>query len=290
VIRSGEVIPKLERVLKAAPAVDLPERCPACDHELSWKGDFLRCTFPGCPAQIEQHICHWFRTLGSADWFGIKTVQKLVAHGHETLEKIYTLNVDDFVGMGFGPVQSKNLTEALETSRTKQVEDWRFLAAFGIPDLGVGDSRRLLQRFKLEDLLDIAPRDIAEVSGFGNITSNSIVQGIAARKETIEHMLGMDFNISNSALLAGSRDNGSPIAQKKVVFTGKMQRGSREEMQAQARELGAVVQATVSGATDLLVCGQKVGASKLDKATRLGVEIISEADYYRLIEGQGALR
>jgi len=147
-----------------------------------------------------------------------------------------------------------------------------------------------LQRFKLEDLLDIAPRDIAEVSGFGNITSNSIVQGIAARKETIEHMLGMDFNISNSALLAGSRDNGSPIAQKKVVFTGKMQRGSREEMQAQARELGAVVQATVSGATDLLVCGQKVGASKLDKATRLGVEIISEADYYRLIEGQGALR
>jgi DNA ligase (NAD+) len=67
-----------------------------------------------------------------------------------------------------------------------------------------------------------------------------------------------------------------------------MQRGSRQQMQSQARRLGAVVQAAVSGSTDFLVCGEKVGASKLTKASNLGVEIMSEADYYRFIDREGA--
>ena len=76
IIRSGEVIPKLERVLETAEQIVLPETCPACGLELSWKGDFLRCTHVNCPAQTEQRISHWFRTLGNADWFGIKTIKE----------------------------------------------------------------------------------------------------------------------------------------------------------------------------------------------------------------------
>jgi DNA ligase (NAD+) len=288
VIRSGEVIPKLERVLEVSQTVALPERCPSCDHELSWKGDFLRCTFSTCPAQIEQRICHWFRILGSADWFGIKTVQKLVAHGHDSLEKVYVLEENDFVQMGFGPVQSKNLAKALATSRTKRVEDWRFLAALGIPDLGVGDSRRLLQHAGLEVLIHVTSQQIAEINGFGEITSRSIAQGISDQKETLLHLLDMGFNLDSTPLLSETASIDTPITGKKVVFTGKMQKGSRQEMQSQARKLGAVVQTTVSGSTDFLVCGQKVGASKLTKASNLGVEIMTEADYYRFIDREGA--
>ena len=71
----------------------------------------------------------------------------------------------------------------------------------------------------------------------------------------------------------------SAIAGKGIVFTGKMQQGSREAMQAEARKLGAKVQTAVSGKTDLLVCGEKVGAAKIKKAEALGVTIVTEAEY-----------
>ncbi len=285
VIRSGEVIPKLEHLIAPSEQVALPERCPSCEGPLQWKGDFLQCTNLECPAQIEQRLSHWFRTLGSADWFGIKTVQKLVANGHGSLERIYALTVDDFVEMGFGPVQSRNLAEALVTSRTKEVEDWRFLAAFGIQDLGVGDSRRLLERIELDHLLDTTSDRIAAVNGFGAVTSKTISRGLAMQRETIGHMLALGFNLSRTPLLTDTDDVAGPLAGKRIVFTGKMVRGSRTEMQNQARRLGAVVQSSVSGATDLLVCGEKVGASKLAKASKLGVEIIAETDYAEMIKG-----
>ena len=283
IIRSGEVIPKLEQVLSVSQQVELPQKCPACGHDLHWKGDFLRCGHPQCPAQIEQRISHWFRTLGSADWFGIKTIQKLVAQGYDTLENIYAMETETFAQIGFGPVQSKNLADALTISRTKAVEDWRFLAAFGIPDLGVGDSRRLLEHATLEEILQIDARTIADINGFGEITSCSIAQGVAQIKETMLHMLALGFNLQRTLLLSQRVSAQSPIAGKNLVFTGKMQGGSREAMQVQARQLGANVQSAVSGNTDLLICGEKVGASKLDKASRLNIEIVSEAAYYRLI-------
>ena len=84
---------------------------------------------------VEQKISHWFKTLGNADWFGIKTIQKLVSNGYDHLEKIYAMQKEDFIHIGFGPVQAKNLVEAIGTSKRKSVEDWRFLAAFGIESL-----------------------------------------------------------------------------------------------------------------------------------------------------------
>jgi DNA ligase (NAD+) len=150
IIRSGEVIPKLEAVLVAQGVTELPEVCPSCNQPLVWQNDFLRCTNNACRAQTEQRLSHWFRILGNADWFGIKTIRKIVDNGHDRLEAVYQLSEADFTAMGFGPVQSKNLAEAITTSRTKPVEDWRFLAAFGIADLGTGDSRKLLAHVPLE--------------------------------------------------------------------------------------------------------------------------------------------
>ena len=154
IIRSGEVIPKLEKVLLPSKDVILPSVCPVCQTSLVWQNDFLKCDNRLCQAQIEQGISHWFKTLRNADWFGIKTIQKLVENGYDCLEKIYALAETDFTDMGFGPVQSKNLVEALDTSRNKPVEDWRFLAALGISNLGTGDSRKLLSHMTLLDLLE----------------------------------------------------------------------------------------------------------------------------------------
>lgn len=289
IIRSGEVIPKLERVLEPAREVVIPKDCPSCGNELKFKKSegsdkevILECENYDCPAQTEQRISHWFRTLGNADWFGIKTIRKLVAAGYDTLEKIYAMGESDFLQLGFGPVQSKNLAEALQASRTKSVEDWRFLAALGIKDLGLGDSRKLLRHFALGDLPSIRKEEISAIHGFGEQTSKNIVNSIEKVKLTMLHLLGLGFNLERTEPL-GAAPAESPIAGKNLVFTGKMLRGGREQMQAEARRLGANVQSAVSGSTDYLVCGEKVGSAKLDKAAALGVRILSEEAYYRMI-------
>ncbi len=283
IIRSGEVIPKLERVVEPVKEVTLPQLCPACGLELTWRGDFLRCTHMNCPAQTRQRISHWFRVLGTADWFGIKTIEKLVEAGYDSLEKIYAMAESDFVDMGFGPVQSRNLMQALMVSRTKSVEDWRFLAALGVPDLGVGDSRKLLRQVEIDKLVGIDADRIAQIDGFGPITSSAIAQGLEEVRDTFLHLMSLGFNLERSPLSAEEKFIQSPVAGKKIVFTGKMQRGSRDAMKAEAQRLGATVQTAVNKATDLLVCGEKVGQTKLDKAARLGIRRLSEEEYYQLI-------
>lgn len=286
VIRSGEVIPKLEGVLEIRGEVERPEACPACGGPLVWQNDFLMCTNNACRAQIEQRIGHWFRILGNADWLGIKTIGKIVASGHDSLEAIYRLSEADFTSMGFGPVQSKNLAEAITISRTKPVEDWRFLAAFGIADLGTGDSRKLLAHVRLEDVVALDPEAIAQIKGFGEKTSQSIVTSIGAMKGTIRHMLDLGFNLRRTPLASEQADVDSPVAGKGIVFTGKMIHGTRDAMQAEARALGATVQTAVSGKTDYLVCGENVGAAKIDKASRLGVTVLTESQYMAMVTGK----
>jgi len=284
IVRSGEVIPKLEKVIKESGRFSIPQECPACGFILEWNKDFLKCNNPSCKAKIEQGISHWFKTLGNADWFGIKTIQKLVNSDYDCLEKIYAMTIDDFIDIGFGPVQSKNLADALGISKNKSVEDWRFLAAFGISDLGPGDSRKLLSHIRFENLMNAKAEDIEKIHGFGSITSSSITNGIDKIKETINYMLSLDFNLEKTALTNNTKISESLFFGKGIVFTGKMKRGTREEMQTAARKLGAKVQSAVSGNTQYLVCGENAGQNKIAKARKSGARVISESEYFGMLE------
>jgi DNA ligase (NAD+) len=285
IIRSGEVIPKLEKVITPSKKVTIPDECPSCAAYVKWENDFLKCTGISCPAQTEQRINHWFKTLGTADWFGIKTIEKLVQKGYDSIEKIYQMKEEEFLEAGFGPVQSNNLFQAILISRTSPVEDWRFLAAFGIPDLGKGDSRKLLSHFKIEDLIDISKEDIEKIHGFGKITSKSIATGIATIKDTMIHMLDLGFRLEPTTHEKDTPAIETPISGKHIVFTGKMKIGTREEMQTTARKLGAIVQTAVSGKTDYLVCGENVGEAKREKAGKTGTKTITEIEYAEIIKG-----
>jgi DNA ligase (NAD+) len=279
IVRSGEVIPKLDYVLNPSDDFRLPETCPACGTELVESGIFLICPNESCPAKTGQAIEHWFKTLGTADWFGPKTIARIVRAGYRTLPEIYAMKEKDFRELEFGPVQAANLAQALETSRTESVEDWRFLAALGIPDLGTGDSRKLLSRFSLDEVLDLSEDQLASVPGFGPITSRSVVRGLKKRAPEIRAMLDLGFRLVHSP----RQPTTGVLTGKGVVFTGKMAR-DRESMQEEARSLGAKVQSAVSGKTDYLVCGENVGRAKMDKAGRLGVTVITEDEYRSMIE------
>jgi DNA ligase (NAD+) len=133
-------------------------------------------------------------------------------------------------------------------------------------------------------IVDVKAEQIAKINGFGEITSRSIVQGLNQVGPTFRHMMELGFNLERTPLHSESESVASPIAGKRVVFSGKMVRGSREEMKKGARALGAVVQSAVSSTTDYLVCGDNVGPKKLDKASRLGVNILTEDEYYGLTD------
>ena len=284
IIRSGEVIPKLEKVIQPSVQTEFPEKCPSCNSILSWDNDFLKCTVSSCPAQVEQGIFHFFKILGTAEWFGIKTIQKLVSKGYDSLKKIYFMKEEDFIEVGFGPVQSKNLVNALRISKEKAVEDWRFLAAFGISDLGTGDSRKLLAHYRLERFGELTREDIIKIHGFGEKTSESIENGIQKVWEWMQHMMNLGFNLERTPLEDEKEASDSSIAGKGIVFTGKMNKGSREDMKAHAVNLGARVQSAVNTKTDYLVCGEKAGAGKINKAKEVNARVITEEEYFKLLK------
>ena len=284
--RSGEVIPKIVDVIKAASKTKIANTCSSCGQELTWHRDFLVCTnHSECPAQMENTLEHFFKIHGQVDGFGSKSIKKLVAGGIDTLEKIYASNEENFQSIGFGPGQSKNLRRELDRSLSVETEDWRFLGAFGIPQLGKGDSRRLLEHIHIEELERITQEEIMEIEGFAEISSADIVQGLSKRWPTIRYMLGLGFNLIQTPLLSETKTINSPISGMKLIFTGKMVFGSRDEMKKNALQLGAKVQSSVSSKTDLLICGEKVGPAKIAKAENLGVRVISEADYNSLLAG-----
>jgi DNA ligase (NAD+) len=283
--RSGEVIPKIVDVVDPAKETILPKRCPSCEHELVWEGDFLTCAnHLACPAQIKNTLEHFFRTHGQVDGFGPRSIDKLVDAGINTLQKIYASTEEDFIKAGFGNGQSKNLRWELNRSLSVQIEDWRLLAAFGIARLGKGDSRRLLQQMRLDHLASVTEEEIIHIDGFAELSAGIIVAELKEMWPMIEKMLELGFNLEETPLLSESHSIESPISEMKIVFTGKMLQASRDEMKKQAMQLGATVQSAVSSKTDLLVCGENVGAAKTGKAEKLGVRVVTEAEYVALLK------
>ncbi len=281
--RSGEVIPKIERVIiPAEPRI--PALCPSCGAELFWDSDYLYCpNHMGCPAQITNSIEHFFRTLANIDGFGPATITKLFAHGIRTIPEIYQLTTSEFEEMGFGPKQSENLVNQLLRSRSEQIEDWRFLAAFGIYRLGPGNCEKLLAVYPLEQVLGLSEEKIIAVEGFAELTARAICKELKLIAPLFTELYQLGFTLEESKRSAGA--TASPIKGKLIVFTGKMAQGSRTDMEKRAKALGARTGSTITGKTDLLVTGTKVGATKLTRARENGVEIISEDEYLRMIGG-----
>lgn len=280
IIRSGGVIPKLKSVIKTASPV-IPDGCPVCGADVKWKNDFLYCTnHDACPAQAQTGLFYFFKTIENAKGFGPKTLEVLVNNGYASIESVFALKEQDFIDMEFGDKQSENLEGALHDSIDAEIEDARFLAAFGIEDLGIGASRKLLAEYSFDSLNTLTPRDINAIDGFGEKTSESIGTALVERWPTIEHIKGLGFKLKATPLTSEFQSIESPIAGKTILFTGKMEQ-NRDEMQAEARELGAIVVSSVSGKLQILVTGAKASASKIAKAKN--ATIYTEVEYNELI-------
>ncbi len=284
--RSGMVIPKIERVIVPAEP-QIPDVCPSCGHELIWESDYLYCpNSVYCPAQIEHTMEHFFKTLGNVDGFGRKTIEKLHAAGINSVYEIYQLTQERLEEMGFGEKTSRNLINELIRSRTEPIEDWRFLGAFGIYRMGLGNCERLLQHHHLLDIFSLTVDEIIEIEGFAEKTAAVIVESFRNIKGDFFKIYNLGFNLVATPLLSEQPENqASPIWGKVIVFTGTMKHGTREEMKKQAKKMGAKVASSVTGKTDYLVTGEKVGEAKIRAAQEKGVTVLTEDQYIEMIAG-----
>jgi DNA ligase (NAD+) len=286
-IRSGLVIPKIENVLiKVEPMI--PELCPSCETRLIWGKDYLICpNTSDCPAQIENTLEHFFKTIKNIDGFGSQTIKKLYANGIRTVYEVYLLDKDKLITMGFGDKKiTQNLLDQLQRSRIEPLEDWRFLAAFGIYHMGLGMCERLLQHYRLEDVFDLTTDELKSklVKGFAKVAAKAVVEGLHRIRNRFWNLHNLGFNIQSSQLITdGLESKNSLIAAKLIVFTGAMKSGSRDDLKSQAKALGARIASSVTGKTDILVIGENVGTVKMNDAKEKGVKIITEDDYLALI-------
>lgn len=280
IIRSGGVIPKIKSVTKTAK-VSIPDKCSVCNGSVEWTNDFLYCTNKGsCPKQAQTGLFYFFTTIETAKGFGPKTLETLVSNGHDSIESVFALKEEDFVQMEFGKKQAHNLAKALREGIATKIEDARFLAAFGIEDLGLGASRKLLAVHPLDTLNTLDQKKINNIDGFGEKTSGSIATALKAQWSTIEHIKGLGFDLNATPLTSEFESIESPIAGKTILFTGKMNQ-NRDDMEVEARGLGAKVVGSVSGKLQILVTGSKASAGKISKAKN--ATVYTEAEYNKLI-------
>jgi DNA ligase (NAD+) len=283
IIRSGLVIPKIEKVIKATEP-QIPEICPSCQSHLIWESDNLVCPNKSdCSAQTENTLVHFFKTLGNNDGFGPKNIEKLANLGVKYIHQMYNLKAHEFSAYGFGEKTSKNLFDQLKASRDIEVEDWRFLSAFGVSRLGGGNCEKLLQHYSLVELFEVTAEDIAKIGGFATVSAEAIVEGLDNIKEEFFKVYNLGFNLSITPKLSEQEGSSSPIVGATIVFTGTMLQGKRSDMEKHAKSLGAKVAKSVTSKTTYLVAGTKVGETKINDAREKGVKVLLEQEYLDLI-------
>ncbi|MCK5729349.1 MAG: DNA ligase [Methylococcales bacterium] len=282
--RSGEVIPKIEQVLQPA-SPQIPENCPSCEGALIWESDFLICTnHVSCPAQIANTMAYFFKTLANNDGFGQATIQKLYDNEVYQIPHVYALTSEDFKRFGFGDKQSENLVNELRRSRIETIEDWRFLAAFGLLRLGLGNCEKLLEQHPLMSLFTLTETDIIAIEGFAEKTAAIIVKELVQITPLFKAIYQLGFALNKTEIITLNPLKATIVTNKQLVFTGKMQQGSRDAMKKQAKALGAKIGNRVTGKTDWLVVGEKVGATKITHAKKHNVRIVTEKEYLELID------
>jgi len=293
--KAGEIIPQVVNVVaemrtgreKKPPR---PEKCPICGEpaRADPEGVCLRCVNPFCPAQRKERIRH-FGSRGAMDIEGLgdALADQLVEAGLvDDYGGIYSLREEDLTGLDrMGEKSARNLMGAIEASKTRGLG--RLLYALGIPHVGAHLAGVLARRFgSLEPLMAADRETLEQVEEIGPIVAEGIVDFFGRRTthDVIEKLRAADVLPPASAQPQGS-DNPN-IAGKTFVVTGTLSGYTREQIQALITSLGGRASATVSGKTDYVVAGENAG-SKLDKARRLGVTVLTEEEFNRLC-GQDA--
>lgn len=285
--RSNDVIPEImgvvESSLENATEIKVPETCPACGSHLVLDGAHYFCENTlSCKPQMVKSIVHFAcRDAMNIEGFSEKTAEQLFEKlDIRSIADLYKLDYEKLLTLDkFGPKKSQNLLDAVERSKTPEL--YRFIYALGIPNVGVKTAKDLVNKFKsIEGLKSATFDELVSVQDVGDIVAKCVLEFFNEEKvlATIDELLKLGVNpLFEEQVIVESSFNG-----KTVVVTGTLQNYSRGEIKAKLESLGAKVSGSVSKKTDYVIAGEEAG-SKLTKAQDLGITVLSEEEFEKMI-------
>jgi DNA ligase (NAD+) len=288
--RAGDVIPAVVERLeikggKRSPPFRMPLECPVCGASIIEEGAYHYCPAgPSCPAQLKRGIAH-FASRGAMDieGLGAKTVEAMVSSGLvASVADIFRLEKDSLLDLeGFADKSAENLLASIESSKKAPLS--RFIYALGIRNVGEHVSGLLAGRYgSLEGVMNATEEDLVTIHEIGPEVARSVSAFFAdgRNRGVIESLLECGVEIEAPKKRTGPR----PLEGKTFVFTGALESFSREEARRAVESLGGRASSSVSRKTDYVVAGADAG-SKLAKARALGLKVISEREFEKLIGG-----
>ncbi|MBT3393787.1 MAG: NAD-dependent DNA ligase LigA [Waddliaceae bacterium] len=288
--KGGDVIPKVVGVVTEKRPSEtipwaMPEQCPCCNSGVVRRqGEVaVRCSNVLCPERQRRCITYFVSKGGmDIDTLGEKVVEQLIDKGLIVkVSDIYTLTEEQLLQLeGFKEKAVKNLLESIEAS--KDVPFWHFIMALGIPYVGAGTAELLAKKAgTIQKLMGMKKEELLDVGGIGDKVATAVVTYLndEGSKAEIEELL------ANGVLPQKVEENlfaDHPFTGKTFVITGTLDKYTRDEVKTIIKERGGKVTGSVSKNTDYVVVGESPG-SKADKANKLGVDVLDEEAFEKMI-------
>ena len=291
--KAGEIIPEVLRVVVEKRTgdekeVEIPGVCPECGWRVERQGEeaAIRCTNPHCPALGREGLIHFVsRDAMNIDGCGPSVINALLDAGLvRDAADLYSLRKEDLLKLErMGEKSADNLLVALTESKKNELD--KLLFALGIRHVGAKVARILATEFgSMEKLQQAQPEELAQIRDIGDKIAESTVTwlNVPANIDLVERLAAAGLTMTFTP--PASQEN-NPFFGKTLVFTGTMPTLGRAEAKTMAQDVGAKVSGSVSKKTDYVIAGAEAG-SKLEKAQQLGVTVIDEAEFLRLLKGE----
>ncbi len=281
--RSNDVIPEILSVAETydySKSIEKPTNCPCCGSTLIDTDTELYCeNHLGCRTQIILKLDQFAsRDAMNIDGLSVKILEQLYDKFNvKTFSDIYKITADKLRKLeGFKDKKINNILNSIEKS--KNVKFSNFIFALGIGNIGKKTAKQLAKHYKNITNLENATLDeLVELDDIAEITANEIVHyfGEESNRNEISELLAHEVNIEEPT---NKKQEGGYFENKKVVLTGTLSKFSRKEAEDIIESQGGSTSSSVTGATDIVLVGENPG-SKLDKAKKLGVQIMFEEEF-----------
>ena len=286
--KAGDIIPEVIGVkehCENSEIYNIPNKCPSCDSDIFIEESAYRCINLNCPAQLLRNIIHFVsRPAMDIEGIGKFLIEKMVNNKIiSSPVDLYYLNIDYIKSLErMGEKSISNILTSIEKSKKNSLD--RLIFALGIRGIGKKVSVDLANKFKnIEKLFAISEEEIISIEGFGKTLAQNIVDYFS---------LSRTRDIINRLILAGvntiqeiKKEEDNKLSDQIFVLTGTLSNFSREEVKSLIKSMGGKILDTISKNTTYLLTGENPG-SKIAKAEKLGISILTEEEFMKLIENK----
>jgi DNA ligase (NAD+) len=286
--KAGEIIPQVievkEKAATKVPVFEIPKTCPICGSPAvkDEDGVYIRCANRDCPGQLKERL-KYFAGRGQMDieHLGPALIDQLIENGLvENFADLYKLSQAQLAGLErMAEKSAANVIDAIEESKTRPL--WRLIAALGIRHIGGQSAQILAEHFgSLSALMAAGEEELAEIDQIGPAMAKSIYEYFhdPENQSVIEKLLAAGVKPEQPR-----KRRSEKLAGKTIVVTGTLENFSRQQAEQAIRQAGGKASSSVSKKTDFVLAGENPGG-KLDKARKLGVEVIDEKQFLKMIK------